>query len=110
MIFELVMESRKVGSVDNLCQVLRAAIESKKINPKIHAKLSWKLQDVASITEKKTKNFKFLDLDWLLEANRTKNNELAVKLTYCGVNDKCEIGAFYVKVMWWIDGKADEKR
>jgi hypothetical protein len=104
------MESRKVGSVDNLCQVLRAAIESKKINPKIHAKLSWKLQDVASITEKKTKNFKFLDLDWLLEANRTKNNELAVKLTYCGVNDKCEIGAFYVKVMWWIDGKADEKR
>jgi hypothetical protein len=51
-----------------------------------------------------------LDLDWLLEANRTKNNELAVKLTYCGVNDKCEIGAFYVKVMWWIDGKADEKR
>lgn len=103
------MESRKVSSVDSLCQALRMAIENKKINPKIHAKLSWKLQDVAKITDKKTKNFKFLDLDWLLEATRTANDQLAVKLTYCG-GEKCEIGAFYLKVVWWVDGRAEEKR
>ena len=39
---------------------------NKRINPKIHAKLSWKLQDLLSIKDKKTKNFKFLDFDWLL--------------------------------------------
>lgn len=109
MIFELIMESRKATSVDGLCQVLRAAIENKKINPKIHAKLSWKLQDVAKITDKKTKNFKFLDLDWLLEATRTNTDQLAVKLTYCG-GEKCEIGAFYVKLVWWVDGKSEDKR
>lgn len=55
------MKSRKTDSVHSLCEILRKAILSKKINPKIHAKLSWKLQDVSNITEKKTKNFKFLD-------------------------------------------------
>lgn len=66
MIFQLIMQSRKASNVHSLCQALRIAIENKKINPKIHAKLSWKLQDVANIKDKKTKNFKFLDLDWLL--------------------------------------------
>lgn len=60
------MESRRATSVEGLCQVLRSNIENKKINPKIHAKLSWKLQEVAGIKDKRTKNFKFLDLDWLL--------------------------------------------
>jgi hypothetical protein len=74
MIFELIMESRKSPSVDVLCANLRIAIENKKINPKIHAKLSWKLQDVINIKDKKTKNFKFLDYEWLLEASRSKAN------------------------------------
>jgi uncharacterized protein (DUF885 family) len=110
MIFELIMESRKAANVEGLCQALRSAIENKKINPKIHAKLSWKLQDVAAIKDKKTKNFKFLDLDWLLEATRTASDDLTVKLTYCGASEKSEIGAFYVKVVWWVDGKAEERR
>jgi hypothetical protein len=54
------MKSRKVTTVHNLCEVLRKSIMAKKINSKIHAKLSWKLQDVLNINEKKTKNFKFL--------------------------------------------------
>lgn len=40
----------------------------------MHAKLSWKLNDLASITDQKTKNFKFMDLSWNLEAIRKKNN------------------------------------
>ena len=43
---------------------------NKKINSKIHAKLSWKLQDVSNINEKKTKVFKFLDYEWMLLARR----------------------------------------
>lgn len=55
------MKSRKANSVHGLCESLRKSITTKKINPKIHAKLSWKLQDVSNISEKKTKNFKFLE-------------------------------------------------
>ena len=55
------MKSRKANSVHHLCEILRKGIMSKKINAKIHAKLSWKLQDVMNITEKKTKVFKFLE-------------------------------------------------
>jgi hypothetical protein len=105
MIFELVMESRKAVMVDELCQNLRTCIENKKINPRIHAKLSWKLQDVANITDKKTKVFKFIEYEWLLEANRGKLNELVVKLNFCGIQGKLDIGAFYIKVIWWIEGK-----
>ena len=109
MIFQLIMQSRKAVNVHSLCQALKIAIENKKINPKIHAKLSWKLQDVANIKDKKTKNFKFLDLDWLLQATRAANDQLIVKLTYCGVEGRCEIGAFYVKLLWWVQNKSEEK-
>jgi predicted outer membrane protein len=44
------MESKKISSVDALCASLRTAIENKKINPKTHAKLSWKLQDLLKIS------------------------------------------------------------
>ena len=49
-IFDLIVKSRKASSVHNLCEILRKGIMSKKINAKIHAKLSWKLQDVLHIT------------------------------------------------------------
>jgi hypothetical protein len=99
------MESRKAVMVDDLCHNLRAAIENKKINPKIHAKLSWKLQDVANITDKKTKVFKFIEYEWLLAANRAKPNDLVVKLNFCGIQGRQDIGAFYIKVIWWIEGR-----
>lgn len=103
------MKSRKVSSVHALCECLRKSITTKKINPKIHAKLSWKLQDVSRINEKKTKNFKFLDYEWMLSANRQSNNDLQVSLIFCGI-DRKEIGSFYVKLMWWLEGKQDEKK
>jgi len=79
------MNSKKMDKVEMVCENLRNSIMNKKINPKIHAKLSWKLQDVININEKKTKNFKFLDFDWLLDASRDQsNNDLVIKLTYCG--------------------------
>lgn len=61
---------------------------SKKINAKIHAKLSWKLQDVMNINEKKTKVFKFLEYEWMLSATRSTNNDLNVNLIYCGIDKK----------------------
>lgn len=30
---------------------------------------------------------------------------MLVKLTFCGIEGRNEIGSFYVKVMWWVDGK-----
>lgn len=68
--FQLILESKNVKKVSELCKNQRLAILQKKINAKIHAKLSWKLQNVAAINDKKTKNFKFLDLDWYLSAVR----------------------------------------
>ena len=82
---------------------------TKKINAKIHAKLSWKLQDVLHITEKKTKVFKFLEYEWILSATRSSSNDLNVDLVYCGINKK-DIGSFYIKLMWWLDGKIDLKK
>ena len=61
-IIELIFKSKKVENLHSLCECLRKSILNKKINPKVHAKLSWKLHDVESITLKRTKNFKFLDL------------------------------------------------
>lgn len=38
---------------------------------KIHAKLSWKLENIPELNEKNTKNFKYLDMNWFLRANKT---------------------------------------
>ena len=104
LVMELVLESRRANGVAELCGVLREQIARKKINPKIHAKLSWKLQDVAAISDKRTKNFKFLELEWLLEAVR-EGEELAVRLTHTGARSPCEVGVFYMKVVWWSEGE-----
>ena len=53
--------------------------------------------------------FKFLDYEWMLVANRTQNNDLVVNLVFCGM-DKKEIGSFYIKLMWWLDGNQENKR
>ncbi len=60
------MKSKKVNSVDALCNSLKSSLFHKIINKKMHAKLSWKLHDLHQITDKKVKNFKFLDLNWIL--------------------------------------------
>lgn len=60
------MKSKKVNTVDSLCNSLKSSLVNKKINKKMHAKLSWKLHDLYQITDKKVKNFKFLDLNWVL--------------------------------------------
>jgi hypothetical protein len=60
------MKSKKANSIDNLCSILKTNLLNKKINKKMHAKLSWKLHDLNQITDKKVKNFKFFDLNWML--------------------------------------------
>lgn len=75
------MKSKKSTSVDTLCNSLKINLLNKKINKKMHAKLSWKLHDLHLITDKKIKSFKFLDLNWILEAIRTPEKTLQVKLT-----------------------------
>lgn len=60
------MKSKKVNSVDALCNSLKKNLAHKKINKKMHAKLSWKLHELHQIVDRKVKNFKFLDLDWIL--------------------------------------------
>lgn len=60
------MKSKKVNTVDALCNSLKTSLLNKKINKKMHAKLSWKLHDLGQIVDKKVKNFKFLDLNWIL--------------------------------------------
>lgn len=60
------MKSKKSTSVDSLCNSLKTNLLNKKINKKMHAKLSWKLHDLNLILDKKIKNFKFLDLNWIL--------------------------------------------
>jgi hypothetical protein len=60
------MKSKKVNTVDSLCNSLKSSLVNKKINKKMHAKLSWKLHDLYQITDKKVKKFKFLDLNWVL--------------------------------------------
>jgi hypothetical protein len=32
-----------------------------------------------------------------------------VNLIFCGMNRK-EIGSFYIKLMWWLDGNTDNKK
>lgn len=94
------MESKKLKNVDQLCAGFRQKIESKKINPTIHPKLSWKLNDVSKMNEKNTKNFKFLDLQWYLEAKRDARG-LQVRLYLSPLNGQdIELGVFYVKVLW----------
>jgi hypothetical protein len=75
------MKSKKVNSVDGLCNSLKANLLHKKINKKMHAKLSWKLHDMNQIRERKVKNFKFLDLNWILEAVRMPNGSLNINLS-----------------------------
>ncbi len=45
----------------------------------------------------------------MLSANRLPNNDLQVNLIFCGI-DKKIIGSFYIKLMWWIDGKQEDKK
>ena len=45
---------------------------NKKINKKMHAKLSWKLHELDQIKDQKIKTFKFFDMNWMLSA--TRNN------------------------------------
>ena len=75
------MKSKKVNSVDALCNSLKENLLHKKINKKMHAKLSWKLHDLHQITDRKVKNFKFLDLNWILEAIRIPDGNIRIKLS-----------------------------
>lgn len=75
------MKSKKVNSVDALCNSLKANLLHKKINKKMHAKLSWKLHDMNQILDKKVKNFKFLELNWILEAVRVPDGCLKIRLS-----------------------------
>jgi len=34
---------------------------------------------------------------------------LNVDLVFCGIHKK-EIGSFYIKLMWWLDGKLESKK
>jgi hypothetical protein len=45
----------------------------------------------------------------MLSANRQNNNDLQVSLIFCGI-DRKEIGSFYIKLMWWLEGKQEEKK
>jgi hypothetical protein len=45
----------------------------------------------------------------MLSATRSNNNDLTVNLIFCGMNRK-EIGSFYIKLMWWLDGNTDNKK
>jgi hypothetical protein len=74
------MKCKKALSADGLFSALKLNLLNKKLNKKMHAKLSWKLHDLHQITDRKIKNFKFLDLDWSLEAIRTSEGNLEVKL------------------------------
>ena len=66
------MKSKKATSVDNLCSILKSNLMNKKINKKMHAKLSWKLHELDQIKDQKIKTFKFFDMNWMLSA--TRNN------------------------------------
>jgi hypothetical protein len=98
------MKSKNTSSADNLCIALRQSLFNKKINKNMHAKLSWKLHDLGEIKDRKIKNFKFLELNWQLEAIRTPDKTLEVKLILLDTSNQpgytYNIGVFYTKLFW----------
>lgn len=69
-LFKLIIECQGNSIEANLFRNLNLSVKNKKIHAAIHAKLSWKLENVSEIHEKRTKNFKFLDMGWFLNARR----------------------------------------